>query len=83
MQFSVCRSKYHRQKFSVFSSSLFSLLQFSCIRYLEEEVLPVRQKLALKTTVCRLDRSPHVGHLKQDRAQYVHHLEQFCRDCLP
>ena len=51
-------------------------------RYLEEEVLPVRKQLALKTTVCRLEKSPHVGHLRHNREQYVRHVQQFCEDCL-
>jgi hypothetical protein len=52
------------------------------VRYLEEEVLPVRQQLALKTTVCRFEKSPHVGHLRQNRKQYEEHVIQFCKDCL-
>jgi hypothetical protein len=51
------------------------------VRYLEAEVLPVRRELALSTVLCRLDRSPHVGHLKQNRALYVKHLEQFISGC--
>jgi hypothetical protein len=51
------------------------------VRYLEDEVLPVRRERALSTALCRLDRSPHVGHLKQNRALYVKHLEQFISDC--
>jgi hypothetical protein len=51
------------------------------VRYLEEEVVSVRRELALSTALCRLDRSPHVGHLKQNRAHYVKHLDQFISDC--
>ncbi len=51
------------------------------VRYLEDEVVPVRRELALSIALCRLDRSPHVGHLKQNRALYVKHLEQFISDC--
>ena len=37
------------------------------LRHLEENVIPVRRKLAKEVSVRRWDKSPHVGHLRWNR----------------
>jgi len=46
-------------------------------RYLEENVIPVRRKLAEDVTVRRWDKSPHVGHLRAHTKDYTEEIKRF------
>jgi len=46
-------------------------------KYLESEVLPARKARAASLRVKRWDNSPHVGHLRKNKLEYEHEIEQF------
>eukprot|EP00092_Neocalanus_flemingeri_P032431 GFUD01035272.1.p1 GENE.GFUD01035272.1~~GFUD01035272.1.p1 ORF type:complete len:333 (-),score=52.26 GFUD01035272.1:207-1205(-) len=52
---------------------------YTSYKYLESDVIPIRSKIARTVTTRRWDRSPHVGHLRTHRKEYVDEIDKFLK----
>jgi len=66
---------YSIQELFLYSKSDF----YTPYKYLEEEVIPNRQKIAKCVTTHRWEKSPHVGHLRKYEEEYTKEIEMFLK----